>query len=134
MQINSVNNTSFHANILPSRALTSALELAQSEARIGGEKGVKRAAKFYNSLKTIENDKTNDNFFIDINPIKFYPYIRLGNSTELLEFFKYKDNNIANAVIDGINKLVERKYLASERANEAKDVDLTKTFLKWGKI
>lgn len=134
MQIYSVNNTNFKANILPSRALTSALELAQSEARTGGEKGMKRAAKFYNSLRTIENDKTEDYFFIDMNSERFYPYIRLGNITRILEFFKYKENNIANAVIDGVNKLVENKYTVSEMVNEAKNVDLTKSFIKWAKV
>ena len=134
MKVNSINRINFQAHILPSRALTSALELAQSEARIGTKEGVKRASQFYNNLRTIEKDQNTATFFIDSNPRKFYPYMRLGNVTRLLEFFKYKENLLPNAVIDGVNKLVESKYLMSERANEAKDVDLTKAFNKWAKV
>ena len=134
MQVSQISSTNFQAHILPSRALTSALELAQSEARIGTKEGVKRASQFYNNLRTIEKDQNTATFFIDSNPQKLYPYMRLGNVTRLLEFFKYKENLLPNAVIDGVNKLVESKYLMSERANEAKDVDLTKAFNKWAKV
>jgi hypothetical protein len=79
MQINPVYSKSFQARILPSKALTSALELAQSEARSGNEESIKKAARFYNNLRTIENDIAEENFFIDINPRMFYPYTRLGN-------------------------------------------------------
>ena len=131
MQVNTVNNVSFGAKIIPSKALDSALELAQNEAYKGTKEGLKRSAEFYNYLRTIENDATADNFFVDANPAFFYPYMQLGKSKRLLEFFGSSGKDIAHSIQNGVKKLVEGKYLRSEIVDEAKDVDLTNAFSRW---
>ena len=131
MQTHPINNTNFSARIIPSQGLSSALELAQMEARNGSKEGLNLAAKFYNNLRTIEKDSTVDTFFVDTNPVHFYPYMRLGRTTRILEFFGYKQKDIAYSIIDGVNKLVEGRYLRDQMADDAKDTDLTKAFLRW---
>jgi len=131
MQVNSIDNTSFGATIISSKALDSALELAQSEASEGTKEGIKFASEFYNNLRTIEKDENAATFFVDANPVHFYPYMRLGNNTRLLEFFGHTGKDIAYSIIDGVKKLVEGKYLKSEIVDEAKDVDLKKAFMRW---
>ena len=131
MKINMVNSVSFGAKIIPSNALDSALELAQNEAFIGTKEGLKRSAEFYNYLRTIENDATAGTFFVDANPAHFYPYMQLGKSKRILEFFGVSRNDIAHSIQNGVKKLVEGKYLRSEIVDEAKDVDLTKAFSRW---
>ena len=131
MQINSINSTNFKAKIIPSQALSSALELAQEEAKSGREEGLKLAAKFYNSLRTIEKDRTAELFFVDATPVHFYPHMRLGRTTRLLEYFGNTPRDIAYSIISGVNKLVEGRYLRDQMADDAKNTDLTKAFLRW---
>ena len=131
MQVNSIDNTSFGATILSSKALDSALGLAQSEASKGTKEGIKFASEFYNNLRTIEKDENAATFFVYANPVHFYPYMRLGKNTRLLEFFGHTGKDIAYSIIDGVKKLVEGKYLKSEIVDEAKDVDLKKAFMRW---
>ena len=131
MQVNSIDNTSFEARIISSKALDSALELAQSEASKETKEGIKFASEFYNNLRTIEKDESAATFFVDANPVHLYPYMRLGKNTRLLPFFGYSGKDIAYSIIDGVKKLVEGKYLKSEIVDEAKDVDLKKAFMRW---
>ena len=131
MQVNTVNNISFGAKIIPSKALDAALEMAQNDANIGTKEGLKRASEFYNYLRTIENDTNAETFFVDANPHHLYPYMCLGRSKRILEFFGQGGSGIAASIQDGVKKLVEGKYLKSEIVDEAKDVDLTKVFNRW---
>ena len=131
MQVNSTNNVSFGAKILKSNALTSAINVAKKDYESGTKEGIKRASEFYNYLRTMENDKSADYFFIDTNPYNYYPYMRLGRNTRLLEFFGNSENDLAHTVIRGVKKLVEGKYLKTEIADEAKGQDLFKAFDKW---
>ena len=130
MQTNPIN-INFKAKIIPSQALSSALELAQTEAKSGTKEGLDLAAKFYNNLKTIEKDKTVETFFVDTNPVHFYPHIRLGKITRILEFFGNTPRDRAYSIIDGVNKLVQGRYLRDQMANDAKDTDLSKAFIRW---
>ena len=131
MQVTPVNNVSFSAKIMPCRALDAALELAQSGARLGTADGLKKASEFYNSLRTIENDKNIETFFIDANPIKYHPYMRLGNVIKLLECYGTRADDIAKSIIEGVNKLVKERYLPAQVADEAKEVNLSTAFCKW---
>ena len=131
MQVTPVNNVSFCAKILPCRALDAALELAQSGARRGTTDGLKRASEFYNNLRTIENDKNIETFFVDSKPIKYHPYMRLGNVTKLLECYGTRTEDSAKSIIEGVSKLVKETYSPSQIVDEAKEVNLTTAFCKW---
>ena len=131
MQLNHFSGTNFQAKIIPSQALSAALELAQMEAKSGTKEGLKSAAKFYNSLRTIEKDKIASTFFVDSNPLHFYPYIQLGKNIRLLEYKGDTQRDKARSVMDGINKLVEGRYLRDQISDEAKDVDLVSAFVRW---
>ena len=57
--------------------------------------------------------------------------MRLGRTTRLLEYFGNTPRDIAYSIISGVNKLVEGRYLRDQMADDAKNTDLTKAFLRW---
>ena len=131
MNISPVNNVSFNARIIPSRALDTALERAQYDAMSGTKEGLKRASELYNNLCAIEKDMSSEVFFIDTDAIKFNPYVRLDGHITLLGPISSAGEMIAKSVCNGINKLVNETHLKDQVKDEAKNVDLTKAFMKW---
>ena len=129
MKVDSTNSTAFRATIYQSKALDFAINLAKKDIKEGSKDSFARAEKFYNSLKTIENDTEAEYFFIDLNPIHYYPYMKLGKNSRLLEIYEQTEEHIAKAVQDGINKLVDGKYIVKHSDN--KNIDLLKSFDRW---
>ena len=133
MQISKVDNTTFTAKIVPSESLDKALKLAQKDAAKGGNEGKARAAKFYNSLKTLENDTKAKQFVVRTNSPRLYPHIKLDGGIRFLEKLGEKQNNIAEAIQDAVNRLVECRYFGKEIKNEAKHTNLRNAFEQWMK-
>lgn len=131
MQVNSINKTNFQAEIIPSKALSYALEHAQEEAKIGTKNGLKHAQTFYNNLRTIEKDRRVDVFHVDGDSANFHPYIQFGKKLSLLRLYGFSPKDLAYSIMEEVNKLVEGRYLRDQISDEAKNVDLTKAFERW---
>ena len=87
MEVNRFDNTNFCARIKPSKELNKALELAKQDALSGTKEGAERASKFYNSLRTIEKECEEKEFFVKTGQERFYPHVKLGGIIRFLEFF-----------------------------------------------
>jgi hypothetical protein len=133
MQINKVDNTVFTAKIVSSDSLDKALKLAQRDAARGGKEGKARASKFYNSLKALENDSRAKQLVVRTDSPRLYPHIKLDGAIRFLENLGEKQNNIAEAIQDAVNKLVESRFFGREIKDEAKYTNLKKAFEQWMK-
>lgn len=131
MQLNPVSKTNFQAKIIPSKALSYALEHAQDEAKTGTKNGLKQAQKFYNNMRTIEKDRRVNEFLVDSDSEIFHPCIKFGRNISLLRLYGFSPKDFAYSIIDEVNRLVEDRYLRDQISDEAKDVDLTKAFERW---
>ena len=97
----------------------------------GTKEGLKRASELYNNLRAIEKDINSEVFFIDTEAVKCHPYVRLDGHITLLGPISSVGEMIAKSVQNGINKLVNETHLKAQVKDEAKNVDLTKAFIKW---
>ena len=131
MQVNPINNTSFGARIVPSEYLNKAIELAKTDAQSGTEQGLKSAATFYNSLKTIEMDKTKSKLLISDADKNMPPILSLDGTRRIVELYRDVENKLGRAVQEAINSMAEIKYFRGEIKNYAQKENLTKAFDKW---
>ena len=134
MQVNSINNTTFGARIMPSEYLNKAIYLAKYDFESGTPEGKKRAAEFYNSLRTIELDnRTNELSIIDTDK-KLPPILKLDGTKRFIETYKDCEQKIGRAVQEAINSLADSKYFRGEiKRDAAQKVNLEYAFDVWAK-
>ena len=131
MQVNKIDNIGFGAKIISSEGMTKALELAKNDAINGGSEGISRAAKFYNSLRTIEKDETAKKLVVRLDSPRLYPHIKVDGAIRFLEQIGKTENSIAVSIQNAINEFVENRYFLKGIKDEAKRVNLKKAFDKW---
>lgn len=131
MQVNSISNNTFGARIAPSEYLNKAIDLAKNDVASGTEEGIKRAATFYNSLRTIELDGSKKELSIN-NSYKYLPPILSLDGTKFfVDIYHDVSHKIGLAVQEAVNIMSEAKYFRGEMKNYAEKADLSKAFDKW---
>lgn len=133
MQLKSVSNTTFCAKIIPSKYFNKAIDLAKEDVACGSDEALRRAATFYNNLKTIELDNTRKELAIKAPYPYMPPILKLDNSCSFIEISSIHNDNTGLLVQEAINSLADSKYSCGEIKDYAKDVDLKYAFDVWKK-